>query len=502
MNETENTSFSGTVIAKNTIYNLLGYGIPFVFALVLIPFLLNGLGTEKFGILNLVWIVIGYFSFFDFGIGRALTKIIAEKIGLNQINQIPGFFWTSLILMFIISLFGSFVLILVTPVLVSNFFKISPSLQNETLKTFYLLALSIPIVTTTAGIRGVLEAYQRFGIINVIRVILGISSFLGPVICLFFTTDLFWIVLFLTLIRIVIWSLYINQCFKLHDKFKNSFCFNLKLVKPILRISGWLTVTNTIGPLITYLDRFLIGILISATAVVYYATPYEVITKLLVIPTALIAVLFPAFSSSYLQNSEISKKLFLRGIKFIFLILFPIVLSIITFSNEGLNLWLGKTFADSSTLILQLLCIGILLNSLAQIPFTYLQSVGRPDIPAILNLLELPFYLIAMWFAISEWGIDGVIFIWLLRILIDTFILIFISNKFIEIEYTFKSGAIASLLTGFILALPIFMTHIWLKMVYVISVLIIFIHLTWKYFLMNDEKMFLFQRLRELGIIK
>ena len=80
--------YSGSRVAKNTIYNLLGYGLPLIIAVVLIPPLIKGLGEERFGILNLAWVVIGYFSFLDFGIGRALTNIIAEKIGLNQIEKI------------------------------------------------------------------------------------------------------------------------------------------------------------------------------------------------------------------------------------------------------------------------------------------------------------------------------------------------------------------------------------------------------------------------------
>ena len=35
-----------------------------------------------FGVLSLVWMFIGYFSLFDLGLGRATTKLVAEKIDL------------------------------------------------------------------------------------------------------------------------------------------------------------------------------------------------------------------------------------------------------------------------------------------------------------------------------------------------------------------------------------------------------------------------------------
>ena len=53
-----NISYSGKSIAKNTTYNLLGYGIPLIVAILLIPPLIQGLGDEKFGILNLTCCVV------------------------------------------------------------------------------------------------------------------------------------------------------------------------------------------------------------------------------------------------------------------------------------------------------------------------------------------------------------------------------------------------------------------------------------------------------------
>ena len=172
MEESNIINYSGKLVARNTIYNLLGYGIPLVLALGLIPPLINNLGNERFGLLNLSWIVVGYFSFLDFGIGKALTKIIAEKIGLNQNDQIPSLFWTSILLMLSVSILVAIIAIVLMPYLV-NIFHISKNMHDETLASFYALAVSIPIVSTMAGLRGFLEAYQKFGIINSIRIISG-----------------------------------------------------------------------------------------------------------------------------------------------------------------------------------------------------------------------------------------------------------------------------------------------------------------------------------------
>jgi len=482
--------FSGRNVAKNTVYNLLGYGIPLLVALVLIPPLIKDLGEEKFGILSLCWVL-------DFGIGRALTKIVAEKIGLNKTDEIPGLFWTSVFLMLAVSLMVTIVLIIFTPSLVSSVFKISKELHGETINTFYVLAATIPVVTTTAGLRGVLEAYQKFGIINIIRTTLGIFTFLAPLLCLIFTNSLVWIVIALSAIRIIVWIVYLFQCFKVNDGIKISkIRFNSSLIKLVLKLSGWMTVSNIVGPLMLHLDRFLIGGLISATAITYYATPYEVVTKLLLIPGALTAVLFPAFSTNYIINPDHAKKLFSRGIKFIFIFLFPIVLLLITFAYEGIDVWLGTTFAEKSTLVLQLLAVGVLLNSIAYIPFSFLQGIGKPKIPAIINLIELPFYVGAMFFAINKLGINGAALVWFLRVLVDLIILLVFTTKSLHTGLENKYQNMFFLSFSFSLLVPFFLDAITIKLLFSILIIFIFVTITWLYILDQDEKFFLKDKIK------
>ena len=488
-------NYSGRSIARNTIYNLLGYTIPLLFALVIIPPLIKGLGAERFGILNIAWMVIGYFSFFDFGIGKGLTKVIAEKVGSNQVEQMSRIFWTSLTLMLTISLLISFCILFFIPSLV-NIFKISEGMHQETVDTFYILAVSIPIVSTTTGLRGVLEAYQKFGIINIIRVFLGISTFLGPLIVLIFTDSLFWIVFFLVLLRIVIWILYLFQCFKVNKKIKSEIKFDFNSIKPVLRFSIWITLANIVGPIILYSDRFLIGALISAAAITYYATPYEIVTKLLLIPGALSGVLFPVFSASFLGSPGLSKKIFLRGAKFVFLIIYPVVFLIAMFSFEGMKLWLGNEFALRSYFVLQLLSIGILMNSISLIPNNFFQGIGKPKIPTLLNLAELPFYILLMWFLIGKAGINGAALAYMVGAIIDAAMMYIVAYKMFDVRFKSVFGVFAFLTMLVGLITPFFMPGLVLKLVFSILFLTLFLVFAWKYYFSSEEKIFIFSRLK------
>ncbi len=178
--ENKNRLSYGRLLARNVVWNLLGGSVPILVAIVAVPMIIRSLGTERFGVLTFAWLVIGYFSLFDLGLGRALTQKVAEKLGTGQEEDIPALVWISILLMIIFGLVGMTILGLLSHSLVHHFLKIPQSLQAESLRAFVLLALSVPIVISTVGLRGILEAHQQFGFSNVVRTSMGVLTFAGP----------------------------------------------------------------------------------------------------------------------------------------------------------------------------------------------------------------------------------------------------------------------------------------------------------------------------------
>lgn len=56
-------------LTQNALWSLAGVGIPILAGLRLIPILIQALGFERFGLLALLWMDVGYFSLFDLGLG-------------------------------------------------------------------------------------------------------------------------------------------------------------------------------------------------------------------------------------------------------------------------------------------------------------------------------------------------------------------------------------------------------------------------------------------------
>src|SRR5947208_7813458 len=130
---------SGRLLARNMLWNLVGNGGPMAVAIFCIPVLIKELGTDRFGVLTLAWAVIGYAGLFDLGLGRALTQLVAKKLGAGEDREVPTLVWTSLILMLVLGLAGTLVAVLLSPWLVHRTLNVPVALQRETLRSCYLL---------------------------------------------------------------------------------------------------------------------------------------------------------------------------------------------------------------------------------------------------------------------------------------------------------------------------------------------------------------------------
>ncbi|MHB8754744.1 MAG: flippase [Candidatus Acidiferrales bacterium] len=421
----------GRLLARNTIWNLIGGGVPMLVAIICIPILIKGLGKDRFGILALAWVIIGYAGFFDLGVGRALTQFVAKKLGAGEERDIPPLVWTSLALMLLLGIAGAAVVVLISPWLVHHALHIPAALQRETLYSFYLLGASLPIVITTAGLRGFLEAHQRFDLVNALRIPLNVFVFAGPLLVLPFSHSLFPVVAVLVGGRVIGWVAHLLFCLRVMPALRHQITWHRPSVGPLLSFGGWLTVTNIISPLMVTLDRFLISALLSVTAVAYYATPFEVVTRLLLIPGAVVGVMFPAFSAGFAHDRDRTAFLYGRSVKYVLLALFPVVVLILVFAGSGLKLWLGADFAQHSTRVLQWLAAGVFINGLALIPYSLLQGVGRPDLTAKLHLAELPAYLLVLWWLIHAEGIEGAAMAWTARVFVDAVVLFGLARRFL-----------------------------------------------------------------------
>lgn len=420
---------TGGLIARNTLLNLIGQAAPLLVAVLTIPYVVHGLGTDRFGLLSLAWVVLGYFTIFDLGLGRATTKFVAEALGKGERDQVPQILWTAVSFQLILGIIGAIVLFGITDLLVESVLNIPPHLITEANDTFHLIAVSVPIVLITSSFRGSIEAAQRFDLVNAVTIPSSILTFLLPVVGLYLGFGLPGIVALVVLARFGALIAFVVINFRIVPQLR-TFQGSFALFSRLFSFGGWIMISSIVGPFLVYLDRFLIGSILTISAVAYYAAPYEVVTRLWIITASLTLTLFPAFSA--LEGAKDRQRIgifFARSIKYVLITSGPIVVLIAVYAKDILQFWLGSDFAIQSTFAMQVLVVGVLINSLAHTPFALLQGTGRPDLPAKFHMIELPIYIIVAWILVSEFGIAGAACAWTFRVALDALLLFMATFK-------------------------------------------------------------------------
>lgn len=426
----EAVDLRGSTLVKNILFNVLGIGIPLVVGFVTVPFIIKAMGLERFGILSLIWVVIGYFNFMDLGLSRATTKYIAEALGQGHLERIPEYVGTTMALQGLLGLIGTACFILLTPVIAEKILNIPEAFIPEVKTSFLILAFSIPIILLSSSLRGILEAAQRFDLVNVVKIPVSASFYVLPLAGLAVGFRLPGIIGLMVLSRLISLLVWARHYARLFPALAVKWVFRRSLVKSLLSFGGWVSLSSVVFTIVNSIDRFIIGSIRTVREVSFYTAPQEVVNKFGVIPGSLSLILFPAFSSLQGDDKEgRSTSLYVRSLKYSLMWAGPIALLFTFISKPFLNMWLGPEFSASSTLILQLLSMNFLVNSLSGVPFNFLQGTGKVKLVTQLQVIELLVFLPLAFYMVRRWGVPGIAGALVVKSLLVTAALLMISQK-------------------------------------------------------------------------
>lgn len=483
------------MLVRNIFFNAIGQGFPILVALVAIPSLIHNLGTEAFGVLALAWVLAGYFNMFDLGLGRAIVRLVVQKIPLANYELFQSI-WTAFLLATSLGIFGGCILFFSAEWLTVHFFSADDSIHQQVSLSLKLMAFVIPFVVSSTISRGVLEAFQRFDWINLVQVPLGSLTYILPLVVSLYTRDLPSIIVTLVFLRLNLWFIFLCLCLRLVRKYQRSYKLSFLIFRELMGFGFWITTSNVVQPLLSYMDRFLIGSVISVTAVAYYTAPMEMVLKMWAIPGAVVSVIFPVFAGISADRAAVAR-VFRRSAKFLFIVLAPICLTLSIFATEILGTWINSEYAQQSGIILRILSLGILANCLGFIPVAFLQATGRPQIPAKLHVAEFPVYFMTLFFLLKNYGLAGAAVAWMMRVWVDSAVLYYISNRFLRRQSAFwvRLGSI------FLFLVAIYCLgwgSLGLRVTAVSSFLILWPLFSWFYILLPDDQRYIISKLIRL----
>ena len=392
----------------NSIYNVAGWGWSTILNIIIIPYMIYKLGYDQYGILSLVFLVVGYFAFLDLGLADAVVKYISHYYALNNIVKINNIINSILALFVIMGISGGIFILVFSNFVALEVFKIPDELHTTTKYCFNLCAIGLLLNLILGVIAKIPEALQRFDLSNRNNIIMGTAVSVMNVIVLFLgygikaivliniLGSLFGIFLFYLTANKLIPQVVFNLKFN-YDDFREVFHFGLYTV--FTKFSS--LMTNSI-------NQLFIGSLVGASGLTIFNVPFKIISAFKGIIYRLSFVVFPVSSElSALEYSEKLESVYLKSSRYIFLLSSMFFIPVIAYSNKILLFWLGADFADKGTYLMMMISLALFFISLTMIPGLIALGLGKPKYNAIFSLVTAGANIIFGYPLTKMWGTDG-----------------------------------------------------------------------------------------------
>ncbi len=398
-------------VGRNAAYNLIGSALPLALSLVTVPLYLKLVGPDRYSVLAIAWLFLGYFGLFDLGLGRATAyRIAAQKDAPAEDRAIT--FWTATLINPMIGVVTGGILAAVSAWYFSSVFKVDAALRPEILASVPLLALSVPIATLTGTLTGTLQGREQFLKINMISVTstalfqvlpLAIAFLHGPYLPLLLGSA--------TLARLIGVAWLWWEC---HREVGRGFRprISRERFNDLIGYGGWVAVSSLIGPLLVVSDRFVIGGVLGALAVTHYTVPFQLVQRIQIVPTAITQALMPRMSGS---DAAARQRLGDMADRIIEAILTPGLLVAILIFEPAMKLWVGSALGGEMAPAGRVMIVAFWLFALSAVKITLLYSSGRPRAVTTAYAFELPLYFAVLYVAMHYFGLMGCAFALLFR---------------------------------------------------------------------------------------
>jgi O-antigen/teichoic acid export membrane protein len=395
--------------------NLLSPLFRVAVAFVTTPIYLHRVGEARFGVISIVWILLGLFGFMDLGLSRAATNALARLRDAPQAER-ARVLLTTIALNFCFGLIGGVLLYLIGGFLLEHFIKLPDALRPEVAGSLPWMACLLPMTLVAAAGAGALESRERFLLVNCIQVATTTLSQIAPVVVAVTISPSLTAVIpaaALAQAASVVAMLAVVYWFEGPFSFR---AFDRKEARTLLGYGGWMTVTNLIYPALAAADQFIIGSIVGVVAVAHYAVPLSLVQRSNAIPVAFGRTFFPRMSSLSGDDARVlaGRALSTMGYGFAAVCAPAIILS-----PTLLRYWIGADFALSAGPVAQILFFGMWIWSTSFVAFTLLQSQGRADVTGKLHIAEALPFLAIVWLLTTTLGINGAALGWSMRLAVD-----------------------------------------------------------------------------------
>lgn len=350
----------------NTLFTSIDYLILVVLNILATPILIANFGVDGYGafVFLSIFSIYGAMSFFELGMEGSLMNYVARFEAADDREKLHNTLTASLAYYMVLGAILAAALFACADIITSRLLNDNGAVSRQTVMTsmtyisvnIFFQFLTIPFTAILQGMRRFVVTKGLNSVMTVLRYLLIITVAL-----MYRRIDVaFGVILILTLLRltallgIFVFGLPEFRHFRVH--------FEPSLLWTLLKYTSLLFINRLVGLIHNNVDKVLIWLSLT----VRHMTIYDVVVRpaalLRLVMSILNAALIPEVARRHeLNDMTTIKELYLRLVRFAYLILLPILALLFVFMDKLLELWVGADFAAYAGLAVLLLSTYLIL---------------------------------------------------------------------------------------------------------------------------------------------
>ena len=315
-------------VFKNGIYSALSWVFPIIFAVIVTPIVVRGLGNELYG---LYAVILGFISYsFTFGIGKTAAKYVAEYKATGETDKISETVSAALWLSLGIGILGAALVALSANYIISNVLLIPSELHDTAVTALYLAGLTILMTMLSQVFQSVLQGLQRF---DRFVFLTNLSVFLLNLGSVFIVIEGYRVLALLgwnLIVAIAIGAAFYLNARRLLPEFEFTFRIRPELRNIVFRYGGNIIIYQIFSNLFLLFERAWIVRNFGSEALTFYVVPMTLGIYLHGFIASIVLVLFPVVNELLAEREKLVRLYHKSTRLILFIIVFALTTTIVS----------------------------------------------------------------------------------------------------------------------------------------------------------------------------
>ncbi len=403
------------MIKRNLLANYIGQAWTSFISIVFVPFYLQFLGVEAYGLIGFFVLLSNWLLLLDMGMTPTMSREMASFSAGKRTNEsIRDLLRSVEILAVIISLL-IFISIYFTSSNIALYWIKAKELSVKTVsQSVVLMGLIVALKFLESIYRSVIIGLQKHVFLNIFNVVLSTLRGFGAVIVLAYfspTIQAFFLWnVFISVLTLFIFNIYIYRSI---PHINRTARFSINELLAVRKFATGIIGITLVTLILTQVDKVLLSRFLTLSEFGNYNILSLVAGVLVTLLGPITTTFYPKFSELYALNREFEiSETFHKAAQLVTVIIGPLSVIMIFYSELIFKLWLHDSSFDSSSLFMfRLMVISNLLISLWYVPHQFQLATGWTKLTVYFNTIATFLIVPSLLFLIPLYGVIGSVFV-------------------------------------------------------------------------------------------